>query len=42
MYRVMKILVAGSVNEYSCYEEEQLVKAIAERLKIEGHKVDYF
>lgn len=38
----MKILVAGSVNEYSCYEEEQLVKSVAKELKNAGHKVDDF
>lgn len=38
----MKILVAGSVNEYSCYEEEQLIKFMVEELKKKGHRVDFF
>lgn len=38
----MNVLVAASVNEYSCYEEEQLTKLVAEGLKKTENKVDYF
>lgn len=38
----MKILIAGSVNEYSSYEEEGIVKILAEELKRKGHTVDSF
>ncbi len=37
----MRILIAGSVNDYSCYEEEQLTASLAAELKNMGHTVDY-
>lgn len=38
----MNILIAGSVNNYSCYEEELLTDALSKELKKLGYKVDYF
>lgn len=38
----MKILIAGSVNEYSSHEEEAIVRLLADELKRKGHTVDSF
>lgn len=38
----MKILIAGSINEYSSHEEEAIVKLLADELKRKEHTVDSF
>lgn len=38
----MKILIAGSINEYSSHEEEAIVKLLTDELKHKGHTVDSF
>ena len=38
----MKILIAGSVNEYSSHEEEAIVRLLSDELKRKGHTVDSF
>lgn len=38
----MKILIAGSINEYSSNEEEAIVKLLTEQLRKKGHTVDNF
>lgn len=38
----MNIMIIGSVNSFSCYEEEQLVVFLTKELKSMGHMVDNF